>query len=72
MAQKQMLNLEFSWGRWNGEDVQAMLEPIQILATRLSTRFVHCSGLELTMNFSGLEQLLQADDEPYVSVRPKV
>ncbi|KAL7284167.1 hypothetical protein ACG7TL_001449 [Trametes sanguinea] len=35
MAQKQFLNLEFSWGRWNGDDIRDMLEPMQILATRL-------------------------------------
>ncbi|CDO75856.1 hypothetical protein BN946_scf184833.g7 [Trametes cinnabarina] len=35
MSQKQFLNLEFSWGRWNGDDVRDMLEPMQILATRL-------------------------------------
>ncbi|TFK82815.1 hypothetical protein K466DRAFT_666286 [Polyporus arcularius HHB13444] len=37
MSQKQMLNLEFTWGRWNGDDVQEMLEPIQILASRLGS-----------------------------------
>ncbi|KAI0746793.1 hypothetical protein C8Q80DRAFT_1220068 [Daedaleopsis nitida] len=35
VSQKQMLDLEFSWGRWNGEDVQGMLEPMQPLAVRL-------------------------------------
>ena len=35
MSQKAMLNLEFSWGRWNGDDVQEMLEPMQIVATRI-------------------------------------
>ncbi|EIW51294.1 uncharacterized protein TRAVEDRAFT_54686 [Trametes versicolor FP-101664 SS1] len=35
MGQKQFLNLEFSWGRWNGDDIKDMLEPLQIIATRL-------------------------------------
>ncbi|KAI0777718.1 hypothetical protein BD413DRAFT_519071 [Trametes elegans] len=35
MSQKQFLNLEFSWGRWNGDDIKDMLEPMQIVATRL-------------------------------------
>lgn len=35
MGQKQFLNLEFSWGRWNGDDIKDMLEPLQIVATRL-------------------------------------
>ncbi|KAH9849321.1 hypothetical protein C2E23DRAFT_870653 [Lenzites betulinus] len=36
MGQKQFLNVEFSWGRWNGDDIKDMLEPMQIVATRLS------------------------------------
>ncbi|KAI0764943.1 hypothetical protein C8Q74DRAFT_1430417 [Fomes fomentarius] len=35
VSQKQMLSIEFSWGRWNGEDVQEMLEPMLTLVTRL-------------------------------------
>ncbi|TBU59289.1 hypothetical protein BD310DRAFT_976680 [Dichomitus squalens] len=35
MAQKQMLNLEFSWGRWSAGDVQGMLGPMQTLMARL-------------------------------------
>ncbi|KAI0371992.1 hypothetical protein BV20DRAFT_940807 [Pilatotrama ljubarskyi] len=35
VAQKQFLNLEFSWGRWNGDDVKDMLEPMQMVAIRL-------------------------------------
>ncbi|KAH9896908.1 hypothetical protein C8Q73DRAFT_642067 [Cubamyces lactineus] len=35
MGQKQFLNLEFSWGRWNGDDVKDMLDPMQVVATRL-------------------------------------
>ncbi|KAI0635211.1 hypothetical protein C8Q77DRAFT_1106698 [Trametes polyzona] len=35
MSQKQFLNLEFSWGRWNGDDIKDMLEPMQAVATRL-------------------------------------
>ena len=40
MGQKNMLNLEFSWGRWNGQDVEAMLQPMQIVATRLGGSFI--------------------------------
>ncbi|KAI0826576.1 hypothetical protein BC628DRAFT_1419081 [Trametes gibbosa] len=36
LGQKQFLNLEFSWGRWNGDDIKELLEPMQIVATRLS------------------------------------
>ncbi|KAI1798167.1 hypothetical protein LXA43DRAFT_979068 [Ganoderma leucocontextum] len=35
MGQKQMLNFEFSWGRWCAKDVEGMLEPMQIVVTRL-------------------------------------
>ncbi|KAI0646345.1 hypothetical protein C8Q79DRAFT_909612 [Trametes meyenii] len=35
MAQKHFLNLEFSWGRWNGDDIKDLLEPISTVATRM-------------------------------------
>lgn len=41
MGQKQFLNVEFSWGRWNGDDIKDMLEPMQIVATRLSQCPLH-------------------------------
>ena len=30
------INGEFSWGRWNGDDVKALEEPLKILQARIS------------------------------------
>ncbi|KAI0360638.1 hypothetical protein OH77DRAFT_1418621 [Trametes cingulata] len=51
VAQKQFLNLEFSWGRWNGDDVKDMLEPMQIVAIRLGALngFVKVLGHPLSL-----------------------
>ena len=52
MAQKQMLNLEFSWGRWSALDVQGMLEPMQILTARLGAlaNFIKLMGHPMSLS----------------------
>ena len=32
-----MINLEFSWGRWNGNDAKNLGEPLRILVSRISS-----------------------------------
>ena len=34
MAKSGFINLEFSWGRWNGDDVRSLEEPLMALVTR--------------------------------------
>lgn len=64
MSQKQMLNLEFTWGRWNGDDVQEMLEPMQIAATRLGQFEVSSHNPGCAESHHRLAQRLREDDGP--------
>jgi len=35
MAKSVFINLEFSWGRWNGDDVRSLEAPLMALVTRV-------------------------------------
>lgn len=35
MAKSGFINLEFSWGKWNGDDIRALEEPLLALAIRV-------------------------------------
>jgi len=37
MAKSVFINLEFSWGRWNGDDIRSLEEPLMALVTRVSS-----------------------------------
>ncbi|KAH9919972.1 uncharacterized protein BXZ73DRAFT_52330 [Epithele typhae] len=37
LASKQFLGVEFSWGRWNGEDVAEIMSPLMVVALRLAS-----------------------------------
>ncbi|KAI8970891.1 hypothetical protein BD414DRAFT_501521 [Trametes punicea] len=63
MSQKQFLNLELSWGRWNGDDIKDMLEPMQMLTTRLGA----LSGFAGTMTRSLSSAQSQSEETASVS-----
>lgn len=63
MGQKQFLNLEFSWGRWNGDDIKDLLEPLQIVATRLGrctslSDFYPVYSLEFLGSLNGFAKIM--------------
>ena len=33
-----LINVEFSFGRWSGDDAKAIEEPLKVLVSRMSTR----------------------------------
>jgi hypothetical protein len=35
MAKSGFINLEFNWGRWNGDDVRSLEEPLVALVVRV-------------------------------------
>ncbi|OBZ77446.1 Uncharacterized protein C57A7.05 [Grifola frondosa] len=55
-AQKGFLNLELSWGRWNGDDIIELMDPLFIVASRISAlnSFAKLLGHPLSMNTDGL------------------
>ena len=36
-----LINAEFSYGRWNGDDAKSLEEPVRILVARMSMFLVH-------------------------------
>ena len=47
-ASAPMLSLEFSFGRLNGEDIRALIEPLTLLASRIGDLDRICFALWLT------------------------
>ena len=52
MGQKAVLNFEFTWGRWCAKDVEGMLEPMQIVVTRLGALVNFIKLMTLPMSLS--------------------
>ncbi|KAM5537128.1 hypothetical protein V8D89_009274 [Ganoderma adspersum] len=65
MSQKQMLDFEFSWGRWCAEDVEGMLEPMQIVVTRLGAlvNFIKLMALPMSLSDAASGDTQSVGDE---------
>ena len=69
MGQKQMLNFEFSWGRWCAEDVEGMLEPMQIVVTRMGalSNFMKLMALPMSLSDAASGDTQSFGDESTVA-----